>query len=308
LERRRTTTKRPISYKSKRGIPHGGESGKEERALDEHGDVHATGPQEKGMSENTLLFDMEDCTTALARLQQMQSQVAHMNRVSIMGELAASLAHEITQPIASAYNNARAARNFLDMQPPNLAEVREALAGLVGDIDRAVDIIDRIGEQLKKAPSRKERFDLTAPLNRAIESARAVIIRNDVLVQTRLAEGLSPIEGDRGQLQQVILNLILNAVEAMDTAEPGARDLMISSEEARTGVRVAVRDTGPGIDPAHLERVFEAFYTTKSGGVGMGLAICRSIVAAHGGQIWAEANEPRGAVFKFTLPGADLRS
>jgi signal transduction histidine kinase len=102
--------------------------------------------------------------------------------------------------------------------------------------------------------------------------------------------------------------LILNAVEAMDTVEPGARDLMISSEEARTGVLVAVRDTGPGIDPAHLERVFEAFYTTKSGGVGMGLAICRSIIDAHGGRLWAAANEPRGAVFQFTLPGADLSS
>ena len=276
--------------------------------MDKHRDADATGPQAKGMGENTLLFDMEDRTRALARLQQIQSQVAHMNRVSIMGELAASLAHEITQPIASAYNNARAARNFLDMQPPDFAEVREALAGVVEDIDRAGDVIDRIREQMKKAPPRKERFDLTAPLNGAIASARGVIIRNGVLVQTRLAEGLSPIEGDRVQLQQVILNLILNAVEAMDTVESGARDLMISSEEARTGVLVAVRDTGPGIDPAHLERVFEAFYTTKSGGVGMGLAICRSIIDAHGGRLWAAANEPRGAVFQFTLPGADLSS
>jgi signal transduction histidine kinase len=271
-------------------------------------DADATGPQANGVGENTLVFDIEDRTRALARLEQMQSQVAHMNRFSIMGELAASLSHEITQPIASARNNACAAQYFLDMQPPDLAEVREALAGVVGDIDRAGDIIDRIREQMKKAPPRKERFDLNAPLNGAIESARGVIIRNGVLVQTRLAEELSPIEGDRVQLQQVVLNLILNAVEAMGSVEAEARNLMISSEEARTGVLVAVRDTGPGIDPAHLERVFKAFYTTKSGGMGMGLAICRSIIDAHGGRLWAEANEPRGTVFQFTLPSANLSS
>jgi C4-dicarboxylate-specific signal transduction histidine kinase len=308
LERRRTTIKRPISHKSKRGSPHGGESGKEERASDEHGDAHATGPQEKGMNENTLLFDMEDRAQTLARLEQTQSDFARMNRVSMMGELAASLAHEITQPIASARNNARAAQNFLDMQPQELGEVREALAGVVGDVDRAGGIIDRIREQMKKAPPRKDRFDLNAALNEVIVLARGAIIGNGVLVQTRLGDGLLPVEGDRVQLQQVVLNMVLNAVEAMDTVEPGARDLMISSEKARTGVLVAVRDTGPGIDPAHLERVFEAFYTTKSGGVGMGLAICRSIIDAHGGRLWAAANEPRGAVFQFTLPGADLSS
>ena len=280
--------------------------------MDEDRDADATG-QAKGAGENTLVFDTEDPSRTLALLEQTQSQVAHMNRVSIMGELAASLAHEITQPIASALNNARAARNFLNMQPPDLAEVREALAGVVGDIDRAGDIIDRIREQMKKAPSRKERFDLNAPLNGALASAREVIIRNGVLVQTRLSEGLSPVEGDRVQLQQVFLNLILNAVEAMSAVEVDARNLLISSElisseEAPTGVLVAVRDTGPGIERAHLEHVFEAFYTTKSSGIGMGLAICRSIIDAHGGRLRADVNEPRGAVFHFTLPGADLIS
>jgi signal transduction histidine kinase len=136
--------------------------------------------------------------------------------------------------------------------------------------------------------------------------ARSLIIRNDVSVQTRLADGLFCIHGDRVQLQQVILNLILNAVEAMGSVEAGARDLLISTEQDLTGVLVAVRDSGPGIDPEHLERVFEAFYTTKSSGVGMGLSICRSIIDAHGGRLWAEANEPRGAVFQFTLPGAEV--
>ena len=136
--------------------------------------------------------------------------------------------------------------------------------------------------------------------------ARSAITRNGVSVQTRLAEGLAPVQGDRVQLQQVVLNLILNAVEAMGSVEAGPRELLISTEQNQTnGVLVAVRDSGPGIDPEHLERVFEAFYTTKSSGVGMGLSICRSIIDAHGGRLWAEANEPRGAVFQFTLPGAD---
>jgi len=251
-----------------------------------------------------LLTDIEDRTQALARLQQMQSDFAHMNRVSMMGELAASLSHEITQPMASARNNARAAQNFLDMQPPDLSETREALGCVVGDVDRAGAIIDRIREQVKKAPPRKELFDLNAAMKEVIVLARSVITRNGVSVQTRLADGLFPVRGDRVQLQQVVLNLILNAVEAMGSVEAGPRELFISTEQDHTGVLVAVRDSGPGIDPTHLERVFEAFYTTKSSGVGMGLSICRSIIDAHGGRLWATANEPRGAVFQFTLPGS----
>jgi signal transduction histidine kinase len=219
-----------------------------------------------------------------------------------MGQLTASIAHEVTQPIASARNNARAALNFLDKMPPDLREVREALGCLVGDADRAGDIISRIRDQIKKAPPRKNRFDLNAAINEVIVLARTVIIRNGVSVQTQLADGLSPVHGDRVQLQQVVLNLTLNALEALGSVEPGRRELLISTEQDRTGVLVAVRDSGPGIDPTHLERIFEAFYTTKPSGTGMGLSICRSIVDAHRGRLWAEANEPRGVVFQFTLP------
>jgi PAS domain S-box-containing protein len=252
--------------------------------------------------------DIEDRTQALARLQQMQSDFTHMNRVSMMGELAASLSHEITQPIASARNNARAALNFLDLQPPDLSEVRDALSCVVNDADRAGDIIDRIREQMKKAPPRKQRFDLNAAINEVIELAQSVTDRNGVSVQTRLANGLFPVLGDRVQLQQVLLNLILNAAEAMGSVEERARELLISTEEDPTGVLVAVRDSGPGIDPHHRDRVFEAFYTTKSSGTGMGLSICRSIIDAHGGRLWANANEPRGAVFQFTLPRSEVIS
>jgi len=253
----------------------------------------------------SLLTDTEDRAQALARLQQMQSDFAHINRVSMMGELAASLSHEIAQPIASARNNAGAAQNFLKMQPPDLGEVREALSCVVGDADRAGEIIDRIREQIKKAPPRKECFDLNVAINEVIVLARSVTLRNGVSVQTRLAEGLLSVLGDRVQLQQVLLNLILNAAEAMGSMEEGARELLISTEEDQAGVVVAVRDSGPGIDPEHLDRVFDAFYTTKPSGTGMGLSICRSIIHAHGGKLWAEANEPRGAVFQFTLPGAE---
>jgi PAS domain S-box-containing protein len=249
-----------------------------------------------------LLMDIEDRSRALARLEQMQSDFARMNRVSMMGELAASLSHEITQPIGSARNNARAAMNFLDRSPPDLSEVREALGCVVGDTDRAGDIVDRIRDHIKKTPPRKEQFDLNEAIDEVIVLGRSAIIKNGVRVQTRLSEGLFPIHSDRVQLQQVVLNLILNAAEAMGSVEAKPRELLITTEQGPTGVLVAVRDSGPGIDPTHLDRIFESFYTTKPNGTGMGLSICRSIIDAHGGRLWVEANEPRGTVFQFTLP------
>jgi PAS domain S-box-containing protein len=249
-----------------------------------------------------LLTDIEDRTQALARLQQMQSDLAHMNRVSMMGEFAASLSHEILHPIATARNNARAGMRFLEMKPPDLGEVREALGCVVRDADRARDIVARMRDHIKKAPPRKERFDLNAAINEVLVLAQSVTRRNEVSVQTRLADGLLPVLGDRIQLHQVLLNLILNAAEAMSSVEEGARELLISTEQDQTGALVAVCDSGPGIDAQHLDRVFDAFYTTKSSGTGMGLSICRSIIDAHGGKLWAATNEPRGAVFQFTLP------
>jgi PAS domain S-box-containing protein len=240
------------------------------------------------------------------RLRQLEADLAHMNRLSMMGELAASLIHEITQPIASARNNARAALNFFDNQPSDLREIKEALGSVVGDADRAGHIVDRIRDQIKKAPPRRDRFDLNEAINEVVALARSALTENEVSVQTRLAEGVLPVQGDRVQVQQVTLNLILNAVEAMGSIEAGARELLISTKQSETkGIVVAVGDSGPGIDPEDRERVFQAFYTTKSSGVGMGLSICRSIIEAHGGRLWADANEPRGAVFQFTLSNAE---
>ena len=241
-----------------------------------------------------------------ARLRQLEADLAHINRVSTLGEMAASLAHEITQPFTTARNNASAALNFLDKKPPDLGEVREALDCIVNDADRAGAIIGRIRDHIKKAPPRKDRFDVNEAINEVIVLARGEITKNGVSVDTHLTEGVISVEGDRVQLQQVALNLILNAVEAMGSVQEGPRELSISTEQTQVkGVLVAVRDTGPGIDGKHLERVFQPFYTTKSSGVGMGLSICRSIIDAHGGRLWTDANEPRGAVFQFTLPGVE---
>jgi PAS domain S-box-containing protein len=238
------------------------------------------------------------------RLRQLESDLAHMNRLSIMGELAASLAHEVLHPIATARNNARVGMRFLEMSPPNLGEARAALGCVVRDVDRAKDIVGRMREHIKKASPRRESFDLNESVNEVIVMVQGATIKNRIAVNTQLTDGPVPVQGDRVQLQQVVLNLVLNAVEAMGSVETGARELLISTQQGPTGVLVAVRDSGPGIDPASHERVFERFYTTKTSGVGLGLSICRSIIDGHGGKLWVSANEPGGAVFQFTLPAA----
>ncbi len=240
------------------------------------------------------------------KLRELESDLAHMNRLSIMGELTASLAHEILHPIATARNNARAGMRFLDVIPPDLGEVREALSCVVRDADRAKDIVGRVRDHIKKAPPRKEPFDINEAIEEVIGMVRSAIDKNKVSVRTDFNANPIPVKGDRVQLQQVVLNLVLNAVEAMNSVEEGARELSIRTEQNQTGgVLVEVRDSGPGIDREHLERVFEPFYTTKTSGVGMGLSICRSIIVAHGGRLWVDVNEPRGAIFRFTLPAAE---
>jgi PAS domain S-box-containing protein len=237
------------------------------------------------------------------RLRQLESDLAHVNRISIMGELAASLAHDILHPIATARNNARAGVRFLEMSPPNLDEVKEALNCIVRGADRAKDIVGRVRDHIKKAPPRREPFDLNEAIREVIATVRSAIDQNRVSVRARLTDGLNPVRADRVQLQQVVMNLVLNAVEAMSSVEEGARELSISTKQVQPNdISVAVQDSGPGIDPEHIEQVFAPFYTTKTNGIGMGLSICRSIIAAHGGRLWAETSQPRGAVFQFTLP------
>jgi C4-dicarboxylate-specific signal transduction histidine kinase len=220
-----------------------------------------------------------------------------------MGQLTASIAHEVNQPIAAMVTNAEAAQLWLDRQPPHLEEVQQALARIVRNGIRAGDVIGRIRELINKAPPRNDWVDMNDAIREVIELTRGEAVKTRVSVQMHLAESLPPVHGDRVQLQQVLLNLIINAIEAMGSVLDGPRELQISTAQAEPdGVLVVVRDSGPGLAPATHERLFEAFYTTKSTGLGMGLSICRSIVEAHGGRLWAEANELRGTTFQFLTP------
>jgi signal transduction histidine kinase len=233
----------------------------------------------------------------------MQMEVAHANRVATMGQLTASIAHEVNQPIAAAVTNAQAALRWLGARPPDLEEVRQALDRIVKDANRAGDVIGRIREIIKKAPPRKDRVDINEAIREVIEFTRGEAAKHGASVQTALGEGLPPIEADRVQLQQVVLNLIINAVQAMGAVAQGPRALFIATSPAEpNGVLVVVKDSGPGLDPESLERLFDSFYTTKPGGLGMGLSICRSIIEAHGGRLWVTANLPQGAIFHFTMP------
>lgn len=236
-------------------------------------------------------------------LRSARAELAHANRVITMGQLTASIAHEVSQPIAATTLNAQAGLRWLGAQPPNLSEVRQILGRIVDDSNRAGDVIGRIRALIKKAPPRKEGVEINEAILEVIALTHGEAAQNGVSVRTQLADGLPLIQADRVQLQQVILNLIINAVEAMRDAGEGPRELLISTgRDASNGVLVSLRDSGPGLNPASLERLFEAFYTTKPAGLGMGLPICHSIIEEHGGRIWAAANEPRGAVFHFTLP------
>ena len=237
------------------------------------------------------------------RYREVETALAHANRVATMGQLTASIAHEVSQPIHAVAINAQAASLWLAAQPPDLEEVGKILARIVENSNRAGDVIGRIRALVKKAPQRKDRLEINGAIREVIELTRGEAEKNRVSVRTQLADDLPLIQGDRVQLQQVILNLIVNAVQAMSGVGDGARELLISTGTAESdGVLVTVRDSGPGLPPSSAEHLFDAFYTTKADGMGMGLSICRSIIEAHGGRLWASENLPRGAVFQFTAP------
>ena len=244
-----------------------------------------------------------ESTRLQRQYREVQTALAQANRVATVGQLTASIAHEIKQPIATARNNASAALNFLDNNPPDVTEAKEALTCIVNDADRASDVVNRIGSLIKKAPPRREVVDLNAAILEVTALTRSEAVKSGVTVGTQLADELPCIQGDRVQLLQVMLNLIVNAIQSMRGVQDGNRELHISTLSIEPeGVCVAVRDTGHGLRPESLPRLFEPFYTTKPDGMGMGLSICRSIVEAHGGRLWATRCEPRGALFRFTIP------
>ena len=280
--------------------------------------------EESGNEGVAFVLDLSEQKRAEEALQKAQAELAHVTRVATVGELTASIAHEINQPLAAVVTNANASLRWLSRDSPNLAEACEAIRRIVRDGNRAGEVIARMRALFKKASTTKERLDINQAIEEVVTLAQTEVQRNRVSLQSRLANDLLPVMGDRIQLQQVILNLIINAIEAISgEVSEGPRDLLVSSQKVTeipsqlekgtfeykaladaecTHVLIAVRDSGPGLDPKGLDRLFDAFYTTKPKGLGMGLAISRSIIEAHRGRLWARPNAPRGAVFRFTLP------
>ena len=249
----------------------------------------------------TFVLDLTGLKRAEAAARETRMELAHANRVATMGQLSASIAHEINQPIGAAITYADAGLRWLDAHPPNLEEVRQAFGVILKSGVRAGEVMNRIRALAKKAPLQKASLEINEVILEVIALISREIEKNGISVRTELVESLPAIQGDRVQLQQVLLNLLFNAIEAMSGMSEEPRELLISTAKSDSGVVVSVWDSGPGLMLESVNRLFESFYTTKPGGLGMGLSICRSIIEAHGGRLWASANEPRGAVFQFTL-------
>lgn len=242
------------------------------------------------------------------RYREVQTELAHANRVATMGQLAASIAHEVNQPIAATVTNANAALRWLSAQPPELGEVSQVLGRIIKDANRAAEVLGRIRQLIRKTPPQKQPLDISAAVREMVEFTRGEAAKSGAVVRVELADGLPEVKGDRVELQQVMLNLIVNALEAMSGVPAGERHLLISTEREDDGVRVRVSDGGPGFADGNADLLFAPFYTTKATGMGMGLSICRSIIDGHGGHLWASANQPRGAVVQFTLPAYSVPS
>jgi PAS domain S-box-containing protein len=241
------------------------------------------------------------------RLRQLEAELARMNRVSMMAELAASIVHELNQPLSGVVVNGNACLRWLAGDAPNLEEARENARRIVRDGKRAGDIIGRIRALATKTATAMARVDMNETIREVIVLAQTEVRRNNVTLRTELANDLSPVLGDRVQLQQVVLNLVMNAVEAMSTVGERPRELVVRTQNDEDDLaRITVQDSGIGLDPQSVERIFDAFYTTKSGGMGMGLSICRSIVQHHGGRLWAVANDGPGTTLQFTVQKYDI--
>jgi PAS domain S-box-containing protein len=259
--------------------------------------------EESGTQAIAFVLDLSERKRAEAEARQMQLELAHANRVTALGQLTASISHEIKQPIAGITLNASTGLRSLGREPPGVREARQAFDRIVRDARRAGEVMTRIHGLVKKTQSSYEILQINEAIREVMALTSSEANRNGVSVRMQLAGHLPLISGDRVQLQQVMLNLTINAIDAMNAVDDGPRELTISTAMHEPGaVLVTVCDSGPGIAPGNIGRLFEPFYTTKTSGMGMGLSICRSIIEAHGGRLWASANEPRGASFRFTMP------
>jgi C4-dicarboxylate-specific signal transduction histidine kinase len=237
------------------------------------------------------------------RYREIQAELAHACRVATMGQLAASIAHEVSQPLASTLASAQAALRWSGAAPPNLEETRLCLERIVKDAHRGSEVLDRIRGLIRKAPQPKEPVNLNEVIGEVIEITQSQAQKGGVSVEAQMASGLPRVDGDRVELQQVVLNLVMNALEAMSGAGVVKGELRICTQTNEAGqVWVCVSDSGPGFGAHSIGQLFTPFYTTKPTGLGMGLSICRSIIETHGGQLWIEANQPCGAVVQFVLP------
>jgi PAS domain S-box-containing protein len=245
--------------------------------------------------------DIEDRKQAEWALQEMQRGLSHISRVTTMGELVAAISHEINQPLAAIVTNADFCLRQLADAAPSIAKLREALAEIATDGRRASAVISRIRALLQKRALERVELDVNQIIEEVALLLRTELARNSVTLQTDRGADLPRLTGDRVQLQQVVINLVMNAIEAMRTVTDRPRMLLIKTAKHADGVLVQVQDSGPGIDPADVDRIFEPFFTTKPEGIGMGLSISQSIIESHGGRLWAEQN-PKGAIFQFTLP------
>ena len=252
-----------------------------------------------------LARDLTDHMLASERLRDAQAELAHANRVATVGQLTASIAHEVNQPIGALVTNAQAALRLLRAEPPDLDTTLLALDDIIKDGRRVSEVIDRIRALVKKKPTQIDVLDINEVVRETVALTRGELLRNGISMETDLASGLSPIRGDRVQLQQVIMNLVRNAVEAMSNVEEGTRELHIATGKDREDtILLTVCDSGPILKSESLDRFFEPFYSTKASGMGIGLSICRSIVEAHDGRMKATANAPRGATLHITLPAS----
>jgi C4-dicarboxylate-specific signal transduction histidine kinase len=271
-------------------------------------DIHVLGHPVLGTSGNLVEFvgtviDITERKRAAEALHEAQGALAHANRATTLGMLGASIAHEVNQPLGAITSSAAAGSRWLSAQPPDLDKARRSLERIANDGRRASEVINRLRALVKRQEPRKDRFDLNEAILEVLALTDHEVRRNDILVETTLAADLPQVEGDRIQIQQIILNLVVNAIEAMRAVDDRRRQLAIGcAREGANAVRVEVRDSGPGVDPSHADRLFEAFYTTKAEGMGMGLSISRAIIEAHGGRLWVGPNEPHGAAFCFSLP------